>query len=184
VESTEGNAPARTRHDVALEWLAKLDPDGERWADDLAPVSMAITDAVIHTDATFLRDIREPLRDSLADLFHGTHAAEARGYLVALLAMTRWGLERLPEPASVEIPPESYAWKLLEVLHAAAEPRSSGELKARLKTSDSQVSRSGRQLLAQGLVNQRRAGRTAVWELTPRGRQVLDRRHGRRSSAG
>jgi hypothetical protein len=177
------DAAAQARRDVVQDWLRRLDPEKKRWDEDLSPVVMTVVDALLHADAATLQAIGEPARDALADLFDDApHAREARGYLLAVLAMARWGLERLPDPSDVQLVRDSHAWRLLEALEGR-EPLSSSDLRARLGTSDSQVSRTGRQLLAYGLVNQRRAGRTAVWELTPRGRQLLEHDGDRHSSA-
>ncbi|HEY4811703.1 MAG TPA: helix-turn-helix domain-containing protein, partial [Solirubrobacteraceae bacterium] len=100
------------------------------------------------------------------------------------LAMTRLGLERLPDPLAVEFPIDSHAAKALQAL-AVGKPLSSSELEKVLGTSPSQVSRVGRQLLGHGLVVQRRSGRTATWEITPRGRLVAPTpARSRRSRAG
>jgi DNA-binding MarR family transcriptional regulator len=54
-------------------------------------------------------------------------------------------------------------------------PQTSTQLRDDLATSDSQISRTGQQLLAHGLVSQRRVGRQALWELTPRGGELVRR---------
>jgi DNA-binding transcriptional ArsR family regulator len=161
------------RRDVALEWLAKLDPASDSWEADLAPVTMTMIDALLDADAATLQELAEPLRDALADLFaDGGHAGEIRGYLLGALAATRWGLRRLPDPADVEFAGDSHAGQMLETLSHHASLTSS-DLRKQLGTSESQLSRVGRNLLARGLVMQRRAGRYAIWELSPQGRQVV-----------
>jgi len=153
-------------------WLGGLDQDSASWEADLSAVSMLVVDSLLHSDADTLAQVLDPVRDALAKLYDaGGRAREIRGYLLALLAVTRVGLERLPDPLAVHIAPESHAAKALTAL-AAGKPLSSTELQRKLDTSASQVSRVGRQLLADGLVVQRRSGRTASWEITPRGRLV------------
>ena len=168
---------ATERRDLVLQWLEELDPEGESWEAELSAVAMVVVDSLLHSDARTLQEIGDPVRDALAQLFDtGGRVREVRGYLLALLAMARLGLERMPDPLAVEFPVGSHAAKALQAL-AAGKPLSSGELEKALDTSASQVSRVGRNLLAHGLVVQRRSGRTATWEITPRGRlvaQVMD----------
>jgi DNA-binding transcriptional ArsR family regulator len=167
-----GEAGATERRDLIVEWLEALDPESAGWEAELSAVAMVVVDSLLHSDAQTLQEIGEPVRDTLARLFDGgARVREVRGYLLALLAMTRLGLERLPDPLVVQFPPDSHAAKALQAL-AAGKPLSSNELQTVLDTSPSQMSRVGRQLLAHGLVVQRRSGRTASWEITPRGRLV------------
>jgi DNA-binding transcriptional ArsR family regulator len=163
------------RRDVVLEWLGKLDPAQDDWEAALAPVTMTVIDALLAADAATLQELADPLRDALAGLFDDRgHAREIRGYLLGALAATRWGLRRLPEPADFEFASDSHAAQMLEALRLSTSLTSS-DLSERLGTSSSQLSRVGRTLLARGLVVQRRAGRFAIWELSPRGRQALRR---------
>ncbi len=167
-----GEAGATERRDLIVEWLEALDPESASWEAELSAVAMVVVDSLLHSDAQTLQEIGEPVRDTLARLFDGgARVREVRGYLLALLAMTRLGLERLPDQLVVQFPPDSHAAKALQAL-AAGKPLSSNELQTVLDTSPSQMSRVGRQLLAHGLVVQRRSGRTASWEITPRGRLV------------
>jgi len=171
---------ATERRDLVLQWLEELDPEGESWEAELSAVAMVVVDSLLHSDARTLQEIGDPVRDALAQLFDtGGRVREVRGYLLALLAMARLGLERMPDPLAVEFPVGSHAAKALQAL-AAGKPLSSGELEKALDTSASQVSRVGRNLLAHGLVVQRRSGRTATWEITPRGRLVAPERSRRR----
>jgi DNA-binding transcriptional ArsR family regulator len=179
-----GSTSARVRADTMTQWLGELDATSADWEAPLAVVSSTLVDALVYGDAHTLREISDPVRDVLARLFEGRgHAHEARGYLLAVLAMARMGLERLPDPAAVQLAADTHAAKALSAL-SEGRPLSSQELRSKLGTSASQMSRVGRQLLASGLVVQRRAGRTASWEITPRGREAaeLSTPH-RRSSA-
>ena len=173
---------ATERRDLVLQWLEGLDPEGDSWEAELSAVTMVMVDSLLHGDARTLQEIGDPVRDALAQLFDaGGRVREVRGYLLALLAMARLGLERMPDPLAVEFPVGSHAAKALQAL-AAGKPLSSGELEKALDTSASQVSRVGRNLLAHGLVVQRRSGRTVTWEITPRGRLVVpERKRSRRS---
>jgi DNA-binding transcriptional ArsR family regulator len=171
---------ATERRDLVLQWLDGLDPESDSWEAELSAVAMVVVDSLLHGDARTLQEIGDPVRDALAHLFDaGGRVREVRGYLLALLAMTRLGLERMPDPLAVEFPVGSHAAKALQAL-AAGKPLSSGELEKALDTSASQVSRVGRHLLAHGLVVQRRSGRTATWEITPRGRLAVPARSRRR----
>jgi hypothetical protein len=165
------DVPARS--DVVREWLGQIDAGSADWESTLSPVAMSLVDALLDADAASLQEMSDPVRDALADLFDDAeHTRELRGYLLAMLAVTRWGLQRLPDPDALAIDRDTQAWKMLVELGKGSSV-SSGELRQRLRTNESQVSRVGRQLLAAGLVAQRRIGRTATWELTPRGRQVM-----------
>jgi DNA-binding transcriptional ArsR family regulator len=180
-----GEVAATQRRELIVQWLEDLDPEGESWESELSAVAMVLIDSLLHGDAQTLQEIGEPVRDALAQLFDTSgHVREVRGYLLALLAITRLGLERLPDPLAVEFPVDSHAARALRAL-AAGKPLSSKELQTALDTSPSQMSRVGRQLLAHGLVVQRRSGRTASWEITPRGRLVAPApASSRRSRAG
>lgn len=168
-----GSEDAIARADAVREWLEALDFSSESWESDLTPVAMAVADALLHADAETLRELNEPLRDALARLFEDAgHAREIRGYLLGMLETARWGAQRLPDPTGVELTPGSHAREMLEAL-AADGPLTSAELRERLGTSHSQLSRVGRHLLAQNLLVQRRAGRAAIWEIGARGRQAL-----------
>ena len=114
----------------------------------------------------------EALRDALGRLFDDVgHAREIRGWLLGALEATRSALERLPSRDELELPRGTTAWRMLTALEQGAHGGS--ELAQLLDTSPSQVSRTGRELLARDLVVQRRVGRHVRWELAPRGRQLL-----------
>ncbi|MGA8365221.1 MAG: hypothetical protein WB709_11975 [Solirubrobacteraceae bacterium] len=173
----------RASDDNVLTWLARLDTSGRSWEAQLAPVSMELVDALVHADPQALQQLGDPIRDTLAKHFDGSgYAREARGYLLAVLAMTRLGLERLPDASAVRLSPDSHAASALVAL-ASRGPMSNQELREQLETSGSQLSRVGRQLLADGLVIQRRTGRTASWEITPRGRIAAEEHRGARRTA-
>jgi hypothetical protein len=168
-----GSEDVGAHRDAVIEWLEALDPRNDNWETELSPVAMTVVDALLHADVETLKELTEPLRDALARLFDDAgHAREIRGYLIGTLEAARWGLQRLPDSADVDLAPDTHTGQMLAAL-AADEPLTGSELRERLATSDSQLSRVGRHLLARGLVVQRRAGRAAVWELSARGRQAL-----------
>ncbi|HEX3432986.1 MAG TPA: helix-turn-helix domain-containing protein [Solirubrobacteraceae bacterium] len=169
----------------AAEWLRRLDPNAADWESQLSVVTSTVADALVHGDSQALHEILDPVRDELARLFDTRgHSREMRGYLLAVLATTRAGLERLPEPFAVQIPTDSHAAAMLQAL-STERPLSSQELRDQLGTSPSQISRVGRQLLSSGLVVQRRTGRTASLEITPRGLETAraSKRQGRNRRA-
>ena len=171
--STAQTAPRGGSAAVALERLETVDPSSESWESELSGITLGFVDALLQADVEALQEAADPLRDALARLFDdGPHAREVRGWLLALLSVTRWGIQRLPATAELELPRNTQAWAFLQELRLDW-PRSSSELRTRLGTGDSQISRVGRDLLARGLVTQRRLGREAQWELTPRGHQLL-----------
>jgi DNA-binding MarR family transcriptional regulator len=157
---------------AALDRLAALQPDDEAWEAELSAVTLGFVDAILEANADALADASDPLRDYLASLFaKEDHAAEIRGWILALLALTRWALQRLPSSEELALTQETHASRFLHALEQG--PRGSSDLRQCLNTGHSQVSRVGRGLLAAGLVVQRRLGREAMWEVTPRGRLLL-----------
>ncbi|HEY4824735.1 MAG TPA: hypothetical protein VIH49_06755, partial [Solirubrobacteraceae bacterium] len=85
-----GEAGATERRDLIVEWLEALDPESASWETELSAVAMVLIDSLLHGDARTLQEIGEPVRDRLAQLFDtGGRGREIRGYLLALLAMTR-----------------------------------------------------------------------------------------------
>lgn len=96
----------------------------------------------------------------------------ATGWLSALHAVAYWATERLPASDGVTVHATTLAGRFLSALEASA-PRTSSQLRDELQTTDPQISRTGRQLLAAGFVVQRRTGKYVHWELTPRGRQAI-----------
>lgn len=172
VSTAETPAP-RGSASVALERLETVDPGSDSWEVELSAITLGFVDALLQADVEALEGASDPLRDALARLFDdGRHAREVRGWLLALLSVTRWAIQRLPATAERELPRKTQAWGFLQELRSDW-PLSSSELRVRLRTGDSQISRVGRDLLARGLVTQRRLGREAQWELTPRGHQLL-----------
>jgi DNA-binding MarR family transcriptional regulator len=153
--------------------LEQIEPGAEGWDRELSALTMVLVDSLLAADTRSLEAISDPLRDRLAALFEGEGAArEMRGWLTGLLAVTRWGLQRLPSATELDLRHNTQAWSFLEALRQGAS-RSSSELRQVVGTGESQISRVGRDLLARGLVIQRRVGRTALWELTPRGKQLF-----------
>ncbi|MGI8428079.1 MAG: hypothetical protein ACR2OB_01955 [Solirubrobacteraceae bacterium] len=171
--ATDEHDDVEVRREVATRWLGRIDTESGKWQTDLAPVTMTLVDALLHGDAGTLQELADPLRDALATMFEDQgHAREIRGYLLGVLEATRWGLRRLPDPGDIEFAKETHAWQMLDCLGHG--PLTSSDLKEQLGTSDSQISRVGRNLLARQMVVQRRAGRVAVWEITARGRQAME----------
>jgi len=70
------------------------------------------------------------------------------------------------------IEPGTLGWRFLSAL-ADTSPLGSGELRERLGTDETQVSRTGRRLREAGLAERRKVGRSVSWELTPVGRRAL-----------
>ena len=148
----------------------------------LSAITSGVLDLLLASQVDALADATDPLRDALASVFgNAPHTREVRGWLLGLLALTRWALQRLPSTEELEFLQGGLSWSFLQALEGTV-PRSSTELGDRLGTSAPQISRLGRELRARGLVVQRRLGRQAMWELTPRGRQLV-RESSRRLSA-
>jgi len=71
------------------------------------------------------------------------------------------------------IEPGTLAWRFLSALTDKS-PLSSVELRERLSTDETQVSRTGRRLREAGLADRRKVGRSVSWELTAVGRRALE----------
>jgi DNA-binding transcriptional ArsR family regulator len=156
-----------------LERLREIDPRSESWEAELSAITSGVVDLLLASQVDALADATDPLRDALANAFDDApHAREIRGWLLGLLSLTRWALQRLPSTDELEFVRGGLSGSFLQTLEGTV-PRSSTELGNRLGTSAPQISRLGRELRARGLVVQRRLGRHAMWELTPRGRQLL-----------
>ncbi len=167
---------------AVLERLREIDPRSENWEAELSAITSGVLDLLLASQVDALADATDPLRDALASVFgNAPHTREVRGWLLGLLALTRWALQRLPSTEELEFLQGGLSWSFLQALEGTV-PRSSTELGDRLGTSAPQISRLGRELRARGLVVQRRLGRQAMWELTPRGRQLV-RESSRRLSA-
>ncbi len=175
IEGLSADGDVDVRRDVVEQRLQRLSAVDERWESVASPIAMAIVDAMLHADAATLETLTEPLRHAAADLDESElHGPEIRGYLLGLLSASRWALQRLPDPTQFELVEDSLARRMLDAL-GQVKAMTSAELRTKLDTSASQVSRVGRTLMAAGLVVQRRAGRVAIWELTPRGRTLVAR---------
>lgn len=176
-------ADAAARGDHAVELLEVLDARSGEWEVELSAVTALVVDALLEADAATLDVLAEPLRHAEVDASGAEgHGREISGYLAALLAAVDVALERLPDPSEFALAEDSQAHRMLDALCEQA--MTSQQLVERLQTGDSQISRVGRTLLAAGLVRQRRAGRVAIWEATPRGRNLVhrdsdERRHSR-----
>jgi hypothetical protein len=139
---------------------------------ELGSLMVLLVDALLAADTTSLEAVVDPLRDALARLQTAdVAAAEARGYLTACLALIRCTLNRLPSVDELALRQNSHSLNFLLSLRGPTS-RSSRELREIMRVSASELSRVGRGLRARGLVVQRRAGRVAIWELSPRGRQL------------
>lgn len=180
--SSELETPtADTWSDILGDAIPRIVPaEDSDWQRNGSALAMVIVDALLDGDAAVLQSTVDPLRDHVATLRDSSAAtSEARGWLLACLAVLRWGLQRLPSTTDLVLRQETQAREFLEHLNDHG-LRSSAQLREAIGTDDSQISRVGRGLLAGGLVLQRRAGRQAFWELTPRGAQLMrqtDRDH-------
>jgi DNA-binding MarR family transcriptional regulator len=170
--SLEDSGHCRVETVALFGWLREIDLGSENWESQLTAASSGIVDLLLQADVEALASVTDPLRDLLAALDDQTHALEVRGWLLALLSVTRWALQRLPSVGELQLARDGMTWRFLHALEPGL-PRSSSDLRTRLETGAPQISRVGRELLGRGLVIQRRTGREAIWELTPRGRQLV-----------
>lgn len=127
-----------------------------------------IADAALAADETALQQAQDGLqRLHAAQLAtNSSGQAEDRGRVLALLDSVDWTLRRLARRAAVS--PQSHAARCL--LKLSDYPGLySGQLSDAVGIDDTQMSRLGRRLLAQGLVRNRRLGKNVSWELTANG---------------
>jgi AcrR family transcriptional regulator len=131
-------------------------------ADDIDAVALGLVDALLAGDDQTLSGALDALRD-----------ARARGggaELDAAIAFAYWGLERLPSGGAMA--QGTQAFEFLRALDGARQV-GSPELRRVLEVDETQVSRTGRRLLENGLVTRRKSGRQVFWQLTPRGQRAL-----------
>ena len=145
-------------------------------ADALLSRIAAIGDEPARREAVAL-GLVDALRDARA---RADGDAELIGWLDAAIAFAHWGLERAP--ASAAVAQGTQAHEFLRRLEGSP-PLGSPELRRLLETDETQVSRTGRKLLASGLVTRRKVGRQVFWQLTPRGRRALEQAPAPRRSA-
>jgi AcrR family transcriptional regulator len=155
--------------------IARVDADPGR----LEAVALGLVDVLLERDGETLAAALHALRDARA---RADGDQELVGWLDAAIAFAHWGLERVPSQAAV--PQGTQAHDFLSALQGdgsaptlrgAGPPQlGSAELRRLLETDETQVSRTGRRLLESGLVTRRKVGRQVFWQLTPRGRRVLE----------
>lgn len=165
--------------------------DGEHFHRWLAALAGLVAEACVDLDAAALAATQTQLRLSYAAVREDAalvpnDAASRLGGLRAVAEVVRGALERAaPIRAARLIEPGGLAARFLAAV--ASEPGSSNrDLADRLGESrpvdEGQLSRLGRQLLGQGLVVRRRAGRQNSWGITPSGRQALSELKARQTS--
>jgi DNA-binding MarR family transcriptional regulator len=155
-----------------LAQLATAPEENAQTDRELSALAQVVVDALLDLDAPALESLVAITREQLAvTVIDGQHR-EVAGWMKAYLAMARWALSRLPSREELALRGNTQAWRFVSEL-AGEVTLTSSDLRERLDTGESQVSRVGRELLARGLVVQHRAGRTATWELTPRGRALF-----------
>jgi AcrR family transcriptional regulator len=144
--------------------IARLDAEPAR----LEAVALGLVDALLERDDETLAAALHALRDARA---RAHRDPELVGCLDTAIAFAYWGLERVPSQAAVA--QGTQAHDFLRVLDGSPQ-LGSAELRRLLETDETQVSRTGRRLLESGLVTRRKVGRQVFWQLTPRGRRVLE----------
>lgn len=156
------------RSEALLQRVSRLSPDNGA-AD---AVALGLVDALLDADHASLNAALDALRDARATAPEGDE--RLLGWLDAAIALAHWSLERLPlDPAIAGIASGTQAHRFLSAL-VERPAIGSSQLRELLETDETQVSRTGRRLLEGGLVSRRKAGRQALWALTPRGRRALE----------
>jgi AcrR family transcriptional regulator/DNA-binding MarR family transcriptional regulator len=144
--------------------IARLDAEPGR----LEAVALGLVDALLEGDGETLAAALDALRDARA---RANGDRELVGWLDAAIAFAHWGLERVPSRAAVA--QGTQAHDFLRVLEGSPQ-LGSAELRRVLETDETQVSRTGRRLLENGLVTRRKVGRQVFWQVTPRGQRALE----------
>ena len=152
--------------------IARLDGEPAR----LDAVALGLVDALLERDDETLAAALHALRDARA---RADGDRELVGWLDAAIAFALWGLERVPSQTAVA--EGTQAHDFLSVLDGSPH-LGSAELRRRLEIDETQVSRTGRRLLENGLVSRRKAGRQVFWHLTPRGQRALEEAPARQRS--
>ncbi len=141
--------------------------DEARWQ----ALALALVDAILVADADAVDEAFDGL-GLLTAQDDDEREPHERSWAQALQSVAYWALERMPSSDGCLIQPDTRVGGFLAAL-VEQSPQTSTQLRLWLDTDEAQISRAGRELLAAGLVIQRRAGRHAYWEPTPRGRQAL-----------
>jgi DNA-binding MarR family transcriptional regulator len=158
------NQPGNARSSALVGRIAHLEPE----AAHLDAVALGLVDAVLEADAEALGAALDALRDARA----GAGGREQLlGWLDAAIAFAHWGLERMPSPSGMARGTQAH--EFLTALDGSRQLGST-ELRVRLETDETQVSRTARRLLDSGLVTRRKVGRQVFWQLSPRGRRALE----------
>lgn len=140
----------------------------------LDATALGVVDAVLAGDAPALQSALAAVRERRRDLLGAAPDSEALGALEALASLLAWALERVPTPADDDLLAEgTVAARFLAAL-AGRRAVGSAEIRERIGTDVTQVSRAGRRLLDAGLVVRTKVGRSVSWALSPRGRRALD----------
>ena len=153
-----------SRKDSLVRRIARLGADPGR----LEAVSLGLVDALLERDDETLAAALHALRDARA---RAEGDRELIGWLDAAIAFAHWGLERVPSQTAVA--EGTQAHDFLSVLDGSPQ-LGSAQLRRLLEIDETQVSRTGRRLLENGLVTRRKVGRQVFWQLTPRGQRALD----------
>jgi AcrR family transcriptional regulator len=140
-------------------------------------VALGLVDALLEADDETLAAALPALRDARGR----TAVEELMGWFDAAIAFTHWGLERVASPVTVA--PGTKAHDFLRTIDDSPQ-LGSADLRRLLEIDETQVSRTGRRLLEEGLVTRRKVGRQVFWQLTPRGRGALEGAPGARRQSG
>ncbi|GAA1567940.1 hypothetical protein GCM10009678_58450 [Actinomadura kijaniata] len=99
---------------------------------------------------------------------------EERGRILGLIDVAHWALRRLPSGLQLGLQPGGHAARFLQSV-ASHPGMNNQQLADALGTDATEVSRVGRKLLSAGVVWRRKEWRHNAWDITPRGREYLER---------
>jgi AcrR family transcriptional regulator/DNA-binding MarR family transcriptional regulator len=161
--------PTVTRAEALVPRIARIGAEPAR----REAVALGLVDSLLEGDGQTLAAALDGLRDARA---RADGDRELVGWLDAAIAFAHWGLERVPSQPAVARGTQAHEFlRALQASPAAGSPQlGSAELRDLLDIDETQVSRTGRRLLEQGLVTRRKVGRLVFWQLTPRGQRALE----------
>lgn len=153
--------------EVALARISRLDPADPDWMRVASGLFLTVTEALLQGYSETLAALIDPLRLAAADA--GDTALG--GFLQAMHGIVFEAAQRLPDDYEHGLVADEPSGAFMRAL--ASMPREEQEMRQTLGLEAEAFAKVGRRLLGSGLVVQRRAGRHAMWELSPRGEQVM-----------
>jgi predicted NBD/HSP70 family sugar kinase/DNA-binding MarR family transcriptional regulator len=175
--AAEGPDPRANDIRRLLDELMRADGQESVAAPLLEALAMLSVDACADRDEANLDLIRAGAQRVLGHVSGGSPSAPEAlalaGRLRSLIDVAHWGLERsLPADFTAKLGRRSHAFRMLELI-ALRPGASNQDIASTLGLHETEVSRAGRRLIADGLADKRKFGRINRWEISPRGTDAL-----------